>query len=729
MPLSANLKQLFDAALALHRAGELESAGRAYQEILDAHPEQPDALNLLAMIAMEDGRPAEAAELLGRAIAVSAEVPQFHCNLGNALLGAGDLPAAVEAYRRAIALRADYTEALSSLGFALAQTGQASQAVEYFDQALAIIPDYFFALNNLGDVLSEQGELGGAADAYVRAIAVEPNIAELHTKLGAVLREQGRLPEAVEQLWAAIDLGDDDLRAHRLLGSLLRLATPSAYDRDLEQRLVAYLGTEGVDHGDVTEFATALVKLKYADEERFGERSSDAFVVDTLLSDALVRAVLTRSVNGDEDMERLLTGARRHLLLGGAHATDAVMSAMSVLAQQCFNNEYVFSIAEDEAARLGAVRADLESRGDWISAPGVDVQCTLLLLGMYEPLGRLPMAARLAEIPVAAWHESLRPMVQRSLLDRLEEAALEAAIPVVGAVENPVSRAVREQYEENPYPRWLTPAYRTPGNVHGILRGMFPDFEPPEVLKGPIRVLVVGCGTGRHAISIALRYDNAEVLATDISRRSLAFGARMAGRLGVDNVRFVENDLLNLSELDGEFHIIECVGVLHHMQSIADGVGVLVEKLHAGGLLKLGLYSETAREPVARAREKIAELGLTAAADDIRRFRDTVFSAPPDDPLRRILGFGDFYTLSNCRDLLFHVHEQNVTLAGVRGLLRDTGLRFIGFETVDTALTDGYRRRYPEDTSMDDLSRWEAVEEELPGAFSTLYQCWCTRAA
>lgn len=57
-------------------------------------------------------------------------------------------------------------------------------------------------------------------------------------------------------------------------------------------------------------------------------------------------------------------------------------------------------------------------------------------------------------------------------------------------------------------------------------------------------------------------------------------------------------------------------------------------------------------------------------ADDIRRFRQTALAAPEDDALRRILDFGDFYTLSNCRDLLFHAHEQHVGRAEPRRLRR-----------------------------------------------------------
>jgi hypothetical protein len=116
---------------------------------------------------------------------------------------------------------------------------------------------------------------------------------------------------------------------------------------------------------------------------------------------------------------------------------------------------------------------------------------------------------------------------------------------------------------------------------------------------------------------------------------------------------------------------------------------------------------------------------LTAGADDIRGFRKTVLAAPADDPLRRILEFGDFYTMSNCRDLLFHVHEQHVTIAAIRRLLDHAGLRFIGFESMDADLADAYRSRFPEDRAMDDLCHWEAVEELNPGAFAGLYQCWC----
>jgi tetratricopeptide (TPR) repeat protein/SAM-dependent methyltransferase len=723
----ATPRELFDSALASHRSGDLEAAGRLYREVLDAHPEQPDALNLLAAIDMEAEDFGSAAALLRRAIAAAGSVPQYHCNLGNALQGADDLAGAAAAYREAIALQPDYADAYSSLGFVLARMGETAEALECLHAALSIDPDHFFALNNLGDVLSGQGELDDAADAYRRAIAVAPGIAELHTKLGSLLRDLGRLPEAAESLWAAVETGDAEASAYRILGSLLRRSLPSAYDPVLERGLLAFFAATGVDHIDVVDFATELVRLKYAEDGGFASGEDPEFVVHTLLRDPLVQALLIRTVIGDPHLELLLTRGRRRLLLDAADGRQPSLEAASALARQCMSNEYVYSLGEDERAQLGVLKSAIESGELRDGRPDAGLQSTLLHFAMYEPLAGLACAARLAAVPLAAWDEALRPVIRRALHEPLQEVALATGIPTAGRMEDPLSRAVKAQYEENPYPRWMTPAYRTPGNLHGILAAMFPAFEPPDMLRGPVRVLVVGCGTGHHPISIALRYENAEVVATDISRRSLAYAERMAKALDVQNVRFVENDLLDLAALDGEFHAVECVGVLHHTRSIATGLRGLLGKLREDGVMKIGLYSESARGPVEDARARIEELGLTGDADDIRRFREAILAADEHDPRRRILAYGDFYTMSNCRDLLFHVHEQSVTIAAIRHLLRDAGLRFIGFESADSSLAEEYGRLFPGDQGMDDLSRWELVEERDPGAFAGLYQFWCIR--
>ena len=62
------------AALARHQAGDLEAAARLYGQVLEAFPDNPDALHLLGVLTHQQGDNPTAAEMIGR----SAHVPHAH---------------------------------------------------------------------------------------------------------------------------------------------------------------------------------------------------------------------------------------------------------------------------------------------------------------------------------------------------------------------------------------------------------------------------------------------------------------------------------------------------------------------------------------------------------------------------------------------------------------------------------------------------------------------------
>jgi SAM-dependent methyltransferase len=285
--------------------------------------------------------------------------------------------------------------------------------------------------------------------------------------------------------------------------------------------------------------------------------------------------------------------------------------------------------------------------------------------------------------------------------------------------------AVREQYEAHPYPRWQWPAHRGCEPLRAVLARLLPGFAPPAWVDSPVDVLVAGTGTGRHAISVALRYENARVVGTDLSRASLAYAMRMAGALGVGNVRFVQNDLLGLGALGRRFHVIECVGVLHHMADSMAGLRALVAALVPDGLLKLGFYSARARAPVRAAQATVARLGLAPDAKGIRALREMALASPQGDPLHALLEMPDFYGMSACRDLLFHAHERHFDLGEVEAMLEGADLELLGFESSDPRLLAEYRRRFPDDPAGTDLGSWQVFEREQPDAFLSMYQFWC----
>ena len=136
--------------------------------------------------------------------------------------------------------------------------------------------------------------------------------------------------------------------------------------------------------------------------------------------------------------------------------------------------------------------------------------------------------------------------------------------------------------------------------------------------------------------------------------------------------------------------------------------------------MRLGLYSEAARGDVVAARAHIAARGFRATLDDIRRCRHEL--AMQADFLQ-LVERRDFYTTSECRDLLFHVQEHRYTIRGLAALIGDAELRFIGF-LLEPDVHRRYVERFPEDLPATNLACWEAFEADHPETFRGMYRFW-----
>jgi hypothetical protein len=150
---------------------------------------------------------------------------------------------------------------------------------------------------------------------------------------------------------------------------------------------------------------------------------------------------------------------------------------------------------------------------------------------------------------------------------------------------------------------------------------------------------------------------------------------------------------------------------------------VLLGLLRPGGVMRLGFYSRPGRRDIEAVRGFVTERGYRAAPEDIRRCRQELMTFAPGTPQQSVTETSDFYSLSECRDLLFHVQEHRLTLPEIGSFLTSAGLTFLGFET-GAAARAHYARRFPSDIAMADLDRWHAVETEAPHTFRAMYQFW-----
>lgn len=301
-----------------------------------------------------------------------------------------------------------------------------------------------------------------------------------------------------------------------------------------------------------------------------------------------------------------------------------------------------------------------------------------------------------------------------------EERALTTEMPWLGDSGDAVSRAVRDQYEANPYPRWRAPAAQRRVSIAAHLAALgAPQAEPLDVL-------VAGCGTGYEPIDLARMDASLSITALDLSAASLAYGKRMAGALGVTNVRFVQGDILEAARLDRAFAMVSCTGVLHHLERPEDGLAALAGVTRPGGVLRLALYSERARSWVVEAHRTIAAHGWDASPAGIRGFRAHVLALSPGGPLARLRESDDFYTTSGCRDLCFHVCEHRYGLPAIGQLLADAGLEFLMLDAPPAA-QNAFTQYFGTAGDRRDLALWDRVEATHPHLFAGMFHLWARK--
>jgi predicted O-linked N-acetylglucosamine transferase (SPINDLY family) len=239
-----------------YQAGRLQQAEELYQQILQADPNQVDALHLLGLIAAQSARYNLAADYLKATVRLKPDFaaahnnlgnvfvlqsklteavesfrqavrhkPDFaaaHSNLGNALRDLGHLEEALVSLREAVRLRPDFAEAHNNLGISLLRKGKLEEAEASCRQALCLKPGYAEAHNNLGLVLQGQGKLSAAAASYQQALHYKPDFADAHLNQGVVLGNQGKLEAAHASLEQAIRLQPDNAHAYHALGNVYK---------------------------------------------------------------------------------------------------------------------------------------------------------------------------------------------------------------------------------------------------------------------------------------------------------------------------------------------------------------------------------------------------------------------------------------------------------------------------------------------------------------------------
>ncbi len=728
---------LLQQAIGHLNAGRMVDAQNAVQLILMARPKDGDALNLLGVIGMQQGDLVPATDALKRAAAAQPRNPGVHFNLGGAYLRANQLEAAIKHYETASRLRPGYADAEALKGDAFRRLGRWPEAALAYQSALRSKKDHFVALNGQGLCMLCEGDVQGAVEMLSSAFDGLPphdkaGRAGVMANLGSALLQSGDGDKGLAMLTdAATLLPQSDEITHLLAQALqhVRAVPEGQAFRDALRRLVE---RNDIDPRVLSSAGVATLKSEpnlWAVLKTLSQASNDTDELgdNSLLvlgGSDLLTTMLRRMPIADTDIELALTNLRRHLLRsatqGDAQTLDTHLPLICALAQQCYLNEYIYSVMADEEATVASL---LEDHGSAVELGWSIVALT----ACYRPLGQFKDAlGSLAELPAA-----MAALPKQQIDEPADERALASEVEALTPVTDGVSQDVQAQYEENPYPRWVGFSSRTPRAFREVVRESLPHLDENRLpLTDNPRVLVAGCGTGLETMRVASSFQAASILAVDLSRSSLAYGMRKLREYGVQGVEHRQADILELDHLDQRFELIHCFGVIHHMSEPGRGLNVLAGLLEPGGFFFVGLYSVIARKPVTRVRELIAARNVPATPAGIRDLRRDIMLGAADPDLSILASpASDFWTMSDCRDLMFHVEEHHFTLLQIEEMLDATGLEFLGLEVAHAPDMMRFRQENPDPADAMSLKAWHRFEEAQPQIFGGTYPLWARKPA
>ena len=669
--------------------------------------------------------------VIEQAEALTAQYPGAYVvwnMLGASRAQTGRLDEAVEAYKKSISLKPDCADTFNNIGVAFKQQGKFDEAIKSYKKSLSLKPDNAGVYYNLGFALRDNGKFNEAIQAYKKSISLKPDYIDSYNNMGNLLQDQGKFEKAIEVYIIALSLNPDYAEGYFNMGSSLKGIIFKKPNPCLQKIITSLLDKKTyVRPNDISNAAISLLKLepnlyKYLVSQNIDDEGLKILeVIEDLSNLPLLLKLMSVCPITDIELERLLRWIRSSLLSEISYLSNSteLLKFQSALALQCFTNEYIYNHSEYEDKALEDLEELVKLTINNNQQPKAQF---ILCLASYKPLNHYEWSNSLLVT------NEIKHVFTRQVIEPNKETNLKKFLPLLDNVTDKVSSKVREQYESSPYPRWVNlRLHLKPVSIYNVISEMKLKIFDNKIknVKMP-DILIAGCGTGQHSIETAAKFKDSKVLAVDLSTSSISYAKRKTEELSIKNIDYLQADILDLGKLGKQFDIVESVGVLHHMADPVAGWRVLTNCLKPGGLMKIGLYSELARQDIVKMRKEISKAGLGSSDIEMKSFRNMLVKSDKNHH-RLIVKSSDFYTMSTLKDLLFHVQEHRFTIAQIQEFLADLGLKFCGFESC--SIVADFKLTNTSEDDLYNLDKWHTYEVKHPGTFSGMYQFWCQKLA
>jgi SAM-dependent methyltransferase len=237
---------------------------------------------------------------------------------------------------------------------------------------------------------------------------------------------------------------------------------------------------------------------------------------------------------------------------------------------------------------------------------------------------------------------------------------------------------ISEFYARHPYPPPVAnldrarDEWRDP-NRH---RAEFHLLWPGKAYCATLDILIAGCGTWQAA-KYALCRPDARVIGVDVSATSIDHTEKLKQKYALTNLEIRQWPLERAGELDRQFDLIVCTGVLHHLADPDAGLRALRDVLKVDGAMYLMVYAPYGRTGVYMLQDYCRRLGIGTSDQEIGDLVAALESLPPHHPLVTLLrGSRDAGNADALADALLNPRDRSYSVPQLFDFIERNGMTF-----------------------------------------------------
>lgn len=208
-----------------------------------------------------------------------------------------------------------------------------------------------------------------------------------------------------------------------------------------------------------------------------------------------------------------------------------------------------------------------------------------------------------------------------------------------------------------------------------------------------VRILVAGCGLGTTLIHLAkdIEMYNGTVFGIDLSSSSLNILKQRLKFYSINNATIKQMSILDLNpKKHGQFDLIICVGVLHHLDDPNKGLTILHSVLKKDGVMQLMVYGQYGRTCVYQMQELLQRInkGIVSYKTKINNFKNIYAQLSP----KHIFKQNEHIIIDHKKsdngivDLLLHCKDRAYTIPQLYKFIEGCGLKLINFTCPTTRI-------------------------------------------